>query len=344
MKSSLLLLLTLTALVAARSFHRVKDSKLLAGASSSSGKRLSTRETRETCEPRVEQYPVKGVKLHQANDVTNKMARSHYSKFSLEEYSVRNSNGRPKSSQFHVAIEHKTPKQELSSGNKQVKINFYNLLFTASLKIRLRKQDCKGNELSLLGFVELVKTDITWYRGIHNITEYRQQCDLALDNQYVMTKLIPGHFMFANNTIWSRATITKFDHDKMVPLKYESAEEFVVDFAKHRDTTQYEKLIEKKIFIVQIDINNEVLDVIAGVDVMMYLDLMTYNFTDAPHLVVKTNHSLIRRIADPQKYTSVINKIDATDIRKKPNCARNVPWSSITTINPIPKGVHIYTA
>ena len=324
MKNLLLLVLALVALTSARYVQQpAKDSK------------ESVR-----CQAHVEQYPVRGLRLQQANDDTNKMARSYYSGFSIQKHFIHNDNG--KTSQFQVAIEYKTPKQEYLNGSKQVKINFYNLLFTASLKINAERDGCQGTEYSFLGFVELVKTDITWYKGKNNITEHRQ-CNLPTDNQYVMTKLIPGKGLFANDTVWGRTILTPESQPRMVPLKYESSENIVVDYEKHQDTIHFEKLIEKKIFIVQTNLLNEVLDVVAGVDVMIYLNTMTYNSTDAPHLDIAANHSLIRRIADPQKYVSVINKLDTTAVRKEPSYHLNVQWSSTSTLNPIPKGVRIYT-
>ena len=326
MKILLLLPLALVALTSARFVRPAKDSN-----------------GPVQCEARVEQYPVRGLRLQQTNDGTNSMARSYYRKFSIQEYNIRDDNRKPKTSQFQVAIEYKTPKQEYLSGNKRVKMNFYNLLFTASLKIKAQNDGCRGTEYSQIGFVELVKTDKTWYRGTKSIIEH-WQCNVPTDNQYVMTKLIPGDRLFANATIWGRANLRSRDQPRMVPLKYESSENIVVDYEKHRNTTQFEKLIEKKIFIVQTSIyNNKVLDVVAGVDVMMYLNMMTYNFTNAPYLDITANHSLIRRITDPQKYVSVIKKLDTKTIRDEPNCNGNVPWSGTTTLNPIPKGVRIYT-
>ena len=340
----LLLLLTLTALVSARIGYKMRGPSVPKGISLPSVKYLPSRQARRECKPYVYvvRYPVNSVRLQQANDDTDIMARSYYNKFSIGEYTVRNSNGRPTWSQFQIAIEHKTPKQE-SRGTKQVKINFYNLLFTASLRMTLKDNECRGDRLSLIGFVELVKTDITWYKGTNNITEYRQS-NLVDDNQYVMTKLIPGDkLIFANSTSWGRTIVIPLDLKRVVPLKYESTENIVVNFEKHRDTTQYERLIEKKIFLVQTNVYNEVLEVVAGVDVLMYLDLVTYNSTDVPHLSVKTNHSLIRQIADPQKYVHVINNLDTKAVRQEPSFSTHPPQSSMNTLNPIPKGIHIYT-
>ena len=322
----------------------MRDSNTPGEISLSSVKGVSRRQARKTCKPYVYvvEYPVKGVRLQQENDDTNTMARSYYDKFSIREYTVHNSNGRPTWSQFQVAIEHKTPKLELI-GKKQIKINFYNLLFTASLRMTLKDNECRGNGLSLIGFVELVKTDMTWYKVRNNIIQYRQS-NLVGDNQYVMTKLIPANkLIFANSTTWGRTIVIPLNLKRVVPLKYESTENIIVDFENHRDTTQYERLIEKKIFIVQTDLNNKVLEVVAGVDVLMYLDLVTHNFTDVPHLSIKTNQSLIRRITDPQKYVNVINKLDTKAIRQEPSYSTHPPWSKISTLNPIPKGIHIYT-
>ena len=284
---------------------------------------------------------MRDVRLQQANDDTNMMARSYYNKFSIQEYVVNNGRGRTTQSQFKVAIEHKTPK--LLTGKKQVEINFYNLLFTASLRVSAKDNTCHGDPVSVVGFVELVKTDITWYKGINNITGYRQS-DPEDNNQYVITKLSPDkRLIFADSTAWVRTVVNPTDKERIVPLKYESTENIVVDFDKHKDTTQYERLIEKKIFLVQTDFYNKVLDVIAGADVLMYLDMKTYNFTDAPHLDINTNHSLIRRITAPWKYAELLTKLDLKAIRQEPNHPENVPWSGTNTLNPIPKGIHIYT-
>lgn len=338
---SSLLLLALVVLVSARIAYSVKDSST--PAETYHIKRSSSRELTERCRACVVQYPVKGLRLHQANDSTNQMARSYYRKFSISEYHIRKSNGRPTWNQFRVAIEYKTPKHEYSSDNKQVKINFYNLLFTASLMIGPIEQGCRGNDLTLVGFVELVRTDVTWYKGVNNISEWRQCKPADDDTQYVITKWIPGNkFIFANYTSWGRTILYPLNIARMVPLKYESAENIVVNFTRHRDTTEYEKLIEKKIFLVQTDLQNVVIDVIAGVDVMMYLDLKT-NITGELHLDVTTNHSLIRRITDPHKYISMINNLNSKAIRQEPDCLMHPPWSSISTLNPIPKGVRVYT-
>lgn len=300
------------------------------------------RQRQKTCQVYVVQYPTKGMRVQQANDGTSEIARSYYSKFSIREYSIHSSNGRPKWSQFHVAIEHKTPSKEYLS-NKQAKIIFYNLLFTASLRMG-KDTDCKvvGADFSLFGFVELIKTDITWHKAPNKITEYRE-CRLASGSHYVIKKLDTKSYIFANNTAWSRTILTPQGLPDMVPLKYESSENIVVDFVKHKDTVEYEKLVEKKVFIVQIDQFNEVLDVIAGVDVVMYLDVITQNVTNVPNLDIKVNHSLIKQIANPQKYANVITGLGSKAIRQKPSCVYRLPWSSMSTLNPFPKGMRVYT-
>jgi len=342
MKIFLFLLLSLVALGSARNGH--SSPKVVPAKSSfTSVKHLSSRQVRKECKAYV-QYSVNGVKLQQANDNTSKIARSYYNKFSIEEYHIHKSNGRPTWSEFKVAIEYKTPKQVYLLGNKQVKVNFYNLLFTVSLRMGIKEKDCKIDRFSLFGFVELVKTDMTWYKGPNSITEYRECSQLKTDAQYVITKLIPGSkTIFANETAWGKVLLGSLSQERMVPIKYESSENIVVDFKKHQDTNEYERLIEKKIFLVQTNLYNEVSEVIAGVDVMMYINLVTYNVTDVPHLDIKKNHSLIKRIANPQKYVGIITDLGTKAIRQESKCSTHPQWSSISTLNPIPKNIHIYT-
>ena len=298
------------------------------------------------CRVRVIPYPLSGMRFQQANDKTSYNARSYYNHFSIQNYPAQNS---AQVSQFQVAIGYKKPTQELSS--KKVKINFYNLLFTASLRVS-KKGNCRGSQSSLLGFVELVKTDTTWYRDTKGIIQLRGKNLAEYDYlQYVMTKLIPNsNRMFANDTTWGRDIVIPLGIDYIVPLKYESVENIEVDFEKHPSTTKYEKLIEKKILIVQANTNNEVVKVIAGVDVMMYLSYETTAITNVPHLRLTTNHGLIQQIANPEKYVSVLTSLQrqGRDSVRDMKLTRKEWFSATssgdTTLNPFPESIHIYTA
>ena len=306
-----------------------------------------SRRTKELCSVHVVPYPLNGMRFQQANDNSTKTARSHYDKFSIRQHHIQN---KATVSQSQVAIEYKKPMQELLSGSKRVKINFYNLLFTASLRVSTRDNHCQGHQFSLLGFVELVKTDMTWYRSNKGIIQHRGK-NLAEDDhlQYVITKSNQqSKTMFANDSAWARTIVMPIRTDYIVPFKYESTERIEVDFEKYPNTVEYEKLIEKKIFLVQTNLKNEVLDVISGVDVMIYLDYETVGVTKKiPRLHLTNSHGLIRQIANPEKYANVL-----TDLQRKGiESVRDIelirkewlPSSRDTTLNPLPKSIHIYT-
>ena len=94
--------------------------------------------------------------------------------------------------------------------------------------------------------------------------------------------------MFANgNTV----TLFPVSYDRIIPLKYESSENIAIDFKRYPETLEYERLVEKKIFLVQVGPSDEVLQVIAGVDVMMYVNYVTYNVADTVHLTLNKNHN-----------------------------------------------------
>lgn len=305
----------------------------------------NARKPKGVCSVHVIPYPLNGIRFRQANDNTSKTARANYDSFSLKLHTVQNNAA---VSRFEVAVEHKEPIQELSS--RDSKIHFYNLLFTASPRMSLVDDHCQGYRASLLGFVELVKTDMTWYRNRNGITQHRGK-NLA-DNdrlQYVMTKSNPqSNTMFANDSTWARTIVRPIKGgDYIVPLKYESTENIVVDFKRYPDTAEYEKLVEKKIFLVQTNLNNDVIEVITGVDVMMYINYETIDVTNVPHLNLAKSHGLIQQIVNPDKYANVITDLHRQGTKSvRDKKLTREEWftnSRDTTLDPLPKGIHIYT-
>lgn len=295
------------------------------------------------CSADVIPYPLNGIRVEQANDKTSQTARSYYDNFSIRQYVVRNNAA---VSRFQVGIEYKTPVQD----EKKATVHFYNLLFTASLRVRTRDSRCKKIQLSLLGFVELVKTDVSWHRSKNGITQHTGK-NLAKNDhlQYVMTKSNPQQrTMFANDSTWARTIAIPLKMDYVVPLKYESAESIVVDFARYRDTERYEKLTEKKIFLVRTNLYNEVTEVLAGVDVMMYLNYETIGITDVPKLNLTKSHGLIQQISNPGKYASLITNLQrkgtASTRDRSLTIEGRIPSSvGDTTLDPLLKSTHIFT-
>ena len=335
----LLLLFVVIALVSATTHHPSKRSSNVANVFLSKVKYLHRS---KVCSAHVIPYPLNGIRLQQANDDTSKAARAYYDNFSIRLRFVPNG----EVSKFQVAIEYKKPVEELS--HNKVKIHFFNLLFTASLKISKRGQHCQRPQPSLLGFVELVKTDITWHRNKGHVIQHRGKNLAKNDNlQYVMTKSNPRH-LFANDSTWARTTAIPLLTDYIVPLKYESTESIEVDFELFPDNLEYERLIEKKVFLVQTNRYSQVTKVISGVDVMMYLKYDTINVTNVPHLNLTNSHSLIQQITYPEKYASVITDLH----RRRSGSVRDASltyreqfpsFAGDTTLNPLPKSVHIYT-
>lgn len=330
-----------TVATAASSHHPTTDPSNQAKSFLSRIMRYSQR-TR-VCNAHVIPYPLNGIRLQQANDDTSKAARTYYDNFSMKLRFVQNN----AVSKFQVGIEYKKPMQELSSN--KAKIHFFNLLFTASLRVGMRDNHCRGSQLSLLGFVELVKTDVTWHRSNSHVTQHRGKNLAKYDYlQYVLAKSNPQQrTMFANDSIWARTIVMPLRADYIIPLKYESTESIEVDFNLYPDTVEYEKLIEKKVFLVQTNRHNEVIKVISGVDVMVYLKYDTINNTNVPHLKLTNNHSLIHQITNPEKYASVITNLH----RRGSESARDTKLmykeqfhnSADITLNPLPTGMHIYT-
>ena len=294
------------------------------------------------CGAHVIPYPLDGIRLQQANDDTSKAARTYYDNFSIRKHFAQNH----EVSRFRVAIEHKKPVKELS--HNKAKVHFFNLLFTASLKVSKRELHCRRAQPSLLGFVELVKTDVTWHRNKGHVIQHRGKNQAKNDNlRYVMTKSNPQH-IFANDSIWARAIAIPLRADHIVPLKYESTENIEVNFELFPDNLEYERLIEKKVFIVQINQYSEVIKVISGIDVMMYLKYDTVNVTDVPYLNLTNSHSLVQQITYPEKYAGVItdlHKRGSESVRDtKLTYREQFPsFAGDTTLNPLLKNMHIYT-
>ena len=341
---SLVVLLVLVAVASTESSYSSAKSSDLAQSFLTKVKRQSYR-TKGMCSANVIPYPLNGIRVQQGNDETSNTARSYYDSFSVKQQYIKNN---AVVSQFHVGIEYKEPLAKLSY--KKAKIQYYNLLLTASLRVRKKDTECHKSKISLLGFVELVKTDVAWLRGKNGITQYTGK-NLAQNDhlQYVMTKSnSQQRTMFANDSTWARTIVIPLNADYMVPLKYESSEIIEVDFAKHPDTEKYERLTEKKIFLVQTNLYNEVTEVLAGVDAMMYVKYETIGVTNIPQLNLIKNHGLIQQISNPEKYASVItnlNKKGSGSSRDRSLMNKEHLPSSIgdTTLNPIPENIHIYT-
>ena len=342
-----LVLLVLVPLATAGGHHYSSDSSGPAKAFLSKIKRQSHK-SRGMCSADVIPYPLNGIRVQQENDITSETARSYYDNFSIRQQIVRNN---AVVSQFQVGIEYKNPVQGLSLAHqKRAEIHFYNLLFTASLRVRTKDSKCKKPQLSLLGFVELVKTDVSWHRSKNGITQHTGK-NLAKNDQlqYVMTKSSQRQkTMFANDSTWARTIAIPLSIDYVVPLKYESAESIVVDFARYRDTERYEKLTEKKIFLVQTNLYNEVTEVLAGVDVMMYLNYETISVTNVPQLNLTKSHGLIQQISNPEKYASVITNLHrkgTESIRDRSLTKEEYFPSSVgdTSLDPLLKSTHIFT-
>ena len=340
-----LLHLVLVALTSAESYYSSTglDSPDLARTFLTKVKRQSYRK-KVMCSANVIPYPLNGIRVCQGNDETSNTARSYYDNFSIRQYYVNTA----AVSQFLLGIEYKKPLAKLSY--KKAKIQYYNLLLTASLRVRKKDAKCQKSKISLLGFVELVETDVTWLRGKNGITQYTGK-NLAQNDhlQYVMTKSnSQQRTMFANDSTWARTIVIPLNTDYMVPLKYESSEIMEVDFANHPDTEKYERLIEKKIFLVQTNLYNEVTEVLAGVGVMTYVKYETIGVTAIPQLNLVKNHGLIQQISNPEKYASVItnlNKKGSESNRDRSLMNKEHLPSSIgdTTLNPIPGNIRIYT-
>ena len=296
------------------------------------------RDATKPCHADISFSPRKWMGIELANDNTSDAARSYYEKFKR---TVARGHSMSK---FQVGIEHKSPKITPTNDRKIVTIDWYNLLFTSSLLVQKKSiQRCRSNKKSYLGFVELVQTDTTWYKN-KNVGMEHNEWNLGKHPEYqgyVITKPSQhSKYMFADN---KPVLLSPVDYDRIVSLKYESGENITLDFKQHPETLEYEKLVEKKIFMVQIDPSSErVLKVIAGVDVMMYLHYHTYNVTDTVHLTLNKNQSLIQWIVDAESYIGVLNdntNHKSRDRQLKYKVVFHNP--STTTLDPLLNDQHI---
>ena len=293
----------------------------------------SRRETGEYCSD-VSWSPLKWAGLELVNDSTSDAARSYY-----ENFNTTMSRGRG-ISKFQLSVEYKSP-EVVQTGDRKVTVNWHNLLFTSSLFVQRKSQTCQSYPKSYLGFVELIKTDTTWYKNRSSGVEHRER-NLAKDAnlQYVMTKPSQrANYILADD---KAVLLYPVNYNRIVPLKYESHENLSIDFKDHPDLLEYEKLVEKKIFLVQINHSGQVVEVIAGVDVMMYLHYQTYNITDLVHLHLNKNHSVIQWIINAKKYTSILNDKGNRILRdRKLTWTENFQNPSTITLNPLLNGQRI---
>jgi len=318
-------------LVVARGYEEVSKSLLFTRRHSVAKKDY------RSCSARVVPYPLNGKSIQQVNNTTDYEARSYYKNFPL--LFVKD---KIIPSELNIAVEYKDPILETEQRHVQVKWN--NLLFTASLLILQRDHNCSITKNTFFGFVELVQTDTAWYKNGHTVNERRER-NLATntDLQYVLTKLIPrSRYIFANDTAWGRVMVRPRSIDYVVPLKYESSENFVIDYEKYPDTVEYERLIKKKIFLVELSKYAEVLKVIAGVDVTMYIDCINdiTTVTKDGHVTVNKSHSLIQRISNPEKYVSIIVGNTQSIRDRELSYKGNLQNPELHTLNPL---IHIHT-
>jgi len=287
------------------------------------------------CSANVAMYPPIGMMIEEGNDDTNDEARSHFDKFPLQY--IRSTNN----SKLQMALEYKNP--QLDVIGERVSVKWNNILLTAKLSVL--ESDCHTLENTLLGFVELVKTDEAWYKYDRNGTKCREE-NLARNDglQYVITKPSPqSRYIFADDSQESVVRILPKNYAYLAPLKYESSENIVIDFKKYPNTLEYERLVEKKIFLVQITTQNVIKKIVAGIDVMMYLNYRTHNFTDIPHVALNKNHSLIQRIINPEKYVTVINSASKHYRNRELSLPEVFQNPQIVTLDPLPKNIHVYT-
>ena len=302
----------------------------------------SYKDTKEDCHANVSLCPLKWIGIELSNDDTSNATRSYFDNFK------RATTRGQGISKFQVGVEFKNPEVVPTSDKKVATIKWHNLLFTSSLLVQNKSdQSCQNYAESYLGFVELVQTDTTWYK-YRNIGIELKELNLGKHpdfQEYVVTKPSRNsRYIFADDKS-SLLHPAAVDYDRIVQLKYESIENITVDFKQYPETLEYEKLVEKKIFLVQMARSGQVLKVLAGVDVMMYLDYMTYNVTDTVHLTLNKNHSLIQWIVNADSYRSTLNDDGNRKFRDR---GLSYEWKfqnpSTTSLNPLLDGQKIYTA
>ena len=328
--------------VVTRMFLLLLLSLLLVAHQSSAAKIVSSKDTHslkrsagQACRVVISYYPLNEKQLMQAPGDTNAAIRSYYNSFPTTPQAGSEST-------FQVAVEYKKPQVSLNE-NRQVKIDWYNLLFVAMLRINMKTR--KNCDSSYLGFVELVETDTAWYKD-NNAVNVRSERWLAdPERQYVMTKPSQRSNIFATDN--SRVQVLPLFIAYRMPIKYESSENIVIDYNMYPETVEYERLIKKKVFLVHTDLQYKVLEVITGVDVMMYLKYHTDSITPGGsiNLTLKKDHSLFQRIINPEKYVSVLN--DSYNQRFRDiNLSRHERFQSspdAASLNPLPENINIVT-
>jgi len=251
----------------------------------------------------ISYYPLNEKQLMQAPGETDTAIRSYYENFNTaSQMGVE--------STFQIAVEYKKPRVSLN-GNRQVKIDWYNLLLMASIKINKDTRNCEN---SYLGFVELVEIDTAWYKKNSGVDIRSEQSLANPERQCVMTKLSNRSSIFATD--------------------------------KSR-TIEYERLIKKKIFLVHTDHQYNVLEVITGIDVMMYLQYHTDSIAQdgRVNLTLKKDHSLFQRVINPEKYVSILNDNDNQQFRDMH--LTNTEWFQSrpddASLDPLPKNINTVT-
>jgi len=288
----------------------------------------------QTCHVTLSYYPLNEKQLMQAPGDTDTAIRSYYENFNTaSQLGVE--------STFQVAVEYKKPRVSLN-GNRQVKIDWYNLLLMASIEINKDTRNCEN---SYLGFVELVETDTAWYKKNSGVDIRSEQSLANPKRQFVMTKPSDRSSIFATDK--SRVQVFPFFLSYRIPIKYESSENIIIDYNIHRETIEYERLIKKKIFLVHTDLQYNVLEVITGIDVMMYLKYHTDSIAQDGRvkLTLKKDHSLFQRVINPEKYVSILNDNDNQQLRDTD--LTNTEWFQSrpddASLDPLPKNINIVT-
>ena len=183
----------------------------------------------------ISYYPLIKMQLMLAPGNTDAAIRSYYDHFSTmpQESSP---------STFQVAVEFKKPKVSLR-GHKQVKVDWYNLLFTTSIQISNNTRDCED---SFLSFMELVETDTAWYKDSSMVTIHSGNFLTDSEMQYVRTKPHRSSNVFSNTN--GRVPVFPFFVGYNMPIKYKSIENITIDYHTYPNTLYYERLIKKKYF------------------------------------------------------------------------------------------------
>jgi len=301
-----------------------------------SSKAILKRTTGQTCHVGISYYPLNEMQLEEAPGDADATIRSYYNSFTTGSQMTSENT-------FKVSVEYKKPKVSMPAGTRRVVVDWYNLLFTASIQISKTSSSC---EKSYLGFVELVETDAAWYKSNGAVNICSEPSLASTERLFVMTKQAHKSNIFANDN--SKVQLFPSFMRYNQPIKYESSESIVIDFNQYPNTDEYERLIKKKVFLVHTDLQYNVLDVIIGVDVMMYLHYHTNSITPdgrQVNLMLKKDHSLFQRIINPEKYARVLND-KANQVFRDINLTHK-EWfqshSEVASLDPLPENVDIVT-